>query len=78
MSDNRREIYQHNLEMEMLTEGRLGRAEWARQAKDAAAAYARMAPKSDPYAYSEAMQRMVGKVFSIAEVRRAAKERWVL
>lgn len=76
MADNAREIYQQNLEMELLTEGRLAASEWQRQANEAARAFERAAPKSDRYAFSQALQRMVGKVFSIAEVRRAAKNGW--
>lgn len=76
--DDRREVYQKDLELELLTESRLPQEEWFKQADDAAKAYRRARPKSDPYSYSEAMQRMVGKVFPIAEVRRAAKEGWVL
>lgn len=77
MTEDRREIYQQNLEMELLTESRLGAAEWFREALEAAKSYARQFP-SDPYAYSVAANRLNGRVFSIAEVRRAAKERWVL
>lgn len=73
----RREAYQQLLDMELLTERRLDSREWFRQARDAARGYARQFP-SNPYALGTAWLRMDEKTFSIAEVRRATKEGWVL
>lgn len=77
MNEDRREIYQKDLELELLTESRLPAAEWAKQAREAAAAYARRYPE-DPDAFDVAMCRMRYAVFSIAEVKRAAKEGWAV
>lgn len=76
-NDNRREIYQRDMELELLTERRMPNWQWVAQAWEAARAYAKQRP-SDPNAYDIAMARMQLETFSIAEVRRAAKEGWVL
>lgn len=75
--EDKREIYQQGLEMELLTERRLAKGEWHRQATEAARAYARRMP-SDPDAFDVIMTRMHYEITSIAEVRRASKEGWAL
>lgn len=77
MADNAREIYQQNLELEMLTESRWPKEQWWAKAQQAAGAYEK-AFRSDPFAYEWAVSRMTTKVYSIAEVLRAAKEGWAL
>lgn len=76
--ETRRLEYQKQQEAELLTEGKLGLDEWHKQASWAARQYYNAKRHSDPWAHSTAMARMLTKVFSIAEVKRAAKEGWWL
>lgn len=75
IQESQREVYRQSLDLEMLTESRISIDQWQAQAKDAARAYGR-AFRNDPHARGRAYSRMWYGIFSIAEVKRAAKERW--